>query len=249
MKLVLNFPAFKYFFLYFRLNYLRFSWILLDEVREQMSKLFKQKLKEVMNKNWNDTKDDGVWLKGYKLDYDRLQSYQKKSVEDGDTKEWDISLLSKYLTVSTFCLLCNPGTEVTKVNKDMNTGYELANEICGYTGDRVKAIVKDKSKLVEAFVSIVPDGVSNGKHSAILHGTTAIEGTIISIVTPQWKAIDAIRRMRNSTYAHVKTARMAKECLKKKVKELKEHYIQLGWDTKEIEVIMKGRWLYSHILI
>ena len=206
-----------------------------------MSNLFKEKLKEVMNRNWKDTKEDGDWLKSNKLDYDRLQNFQKKSVEEGDTKEWDISLLSKYLTLSSFWLLCYPGTEVTKVIKGTNTRYELANEICGYAGEQVKGIVKDKSKLVVADVSIVTDGVSDGKHIVTLRGTKASEGAIISLVTPQWIAIDAIREMRNSTFAHAKTARMPNGCFKKKVKELKAHYEKLGWDTKEIEVRMKGR--------
>ena len=204
------------------------------ELCSQMLKLFKEMMKTVQGRIWKDTEDDCVWLRR------KLCKADKKKVKTGNTDKWDISLLSTCLLSHDLGLLYS-SFKVTEViqDRDKKATYKLNKKI---TGNPDKVLVRNKEGSVWSTASIVP--YSNGEYIVFLDKSLANKGTEISHVTSEWKAIKAIRDVRN-THSHIPPTQlvtlMNTDAFNEMIVKLKEQYKILRWDTQRLEKMSTGR--------
>lgn len=179
-------------------------------------------------------------MKGKEKWIDRLHDVEQKFLDEGNTEEWDVSLLCRVLLYSTLGLLVDeiPGVNVTKKDVLHMTQFPFG--------------ISDHKDIVGR--KILAEITTSRQASCTAHECTEVSDNDVKIrpslkkqkgvriflcSKPQWEEVDKLRLLRNDKFAHTSGAQLPDGVVTDLIDKVASSYRAVGvpQDIDDIEKI------------
>ena len=239
-------------FIFYSINFLRVCRIVLDNTPGNMREMFKSKVFSRFGHKWTDNHMSGRWLISREKWTKELSLKQIKLLSNGNTAEWDSTLLFHVLLYSSLCLLAN-GIFMQARTQD---GKTLPVQISLKAGSRLaKSTARsvDFTRILKRGSTLILDLSSNMCRVEVdrvdpaeftfrkpfqpppgvyLQASQLITATVY-VCSQQWFEIRKLSFIRNNSFAHCTKASTSAADLHELVLAVEHAYIELGLSRRE----------------
>ena len=198
--------------------------ITLDHVPQVLRNIFLNRLPK-----WNNSPADGNWFLQNERWMSKLSQEMKSKIQQGNSNNWDSTVLFHILLFSSHCLLANkvPGTQGS-----LQTGSKMVKATLR-SADFRRYVVKGSTVLFDLGGYFFRAQVTNSKPvcqrdffvSKVFndHSTYAD----VYVCTVEWQLLEELSHLRNEKFAHVDSCSTTNKDLKIFVQDLTKIYHQL----------------------
>ena len=231
----------------YRLNYFRVCRVVLDHVPFVLRNVFRAQINRKLTppNQWQDTPAYGKWFQSSDRWTEKLSPEMKRIIQQGNTQEWDTTLLFHALLHSSHCLLSNKvvGTQAnlqkgSRVVKVTGAATNMQTYIRG--GDMVIFDLGQSS-----FRCAVHSRQRIYPREFHLLKPFPFDDTVadIYVCRSEWRFLERLSWIRNDYFGHVKSCETTTADLQRLIQEITHIYSQLrvpGNVIAQLQAIAKG---------
>lgn len=239
------FTCVLFLYLFLSINFFRLCRIVLDNVPNVLRNIFKDEFQQKYHQPWTDDSTAGNMLMKHDHWQTKLISPQLKCLQDGNTSNWDSTLLFHVLLHSSMCLNADRvrGTQcIIKVQSNevlasvpsfdfrrvLQRGYRVIFDL-GSDQFRTDIVNVQKRSFFTKYRFRPPQGFLPPKQSSII--------VDVYICRKEWFWIEELAVLRNSCFAHCEAARISVTDLQNVVQRTERIYNNLRVSRKAIDAM------------
>ena len=239
-------------FIFYSINFLRVCRIVLDNTPRNMREIFKSKVFSRFGHKWTDNHMSGRWLISQEKWKKRLSPKQIELLSNGNTAEWDPTLLFHALLYSSLCLLADgifmqARTQDGKilVQISLKAGSRLAKSTARSV-DFTRILKRGSTLILDLsnnMCCVEVDRVNPAEFTfrnpfrpppgVYIQASQLITATVY-VCSQQWFEIRELSFIRNNSFAHCTKASTSAADLHILVVAVEHAYTELGLSRREI---------------
>jgi len=241
------------------INFLRLCYIIVEDVPQVLRILFQSQFSGKYKHQWTDTPQSGQLLMSYERWRSKLGTPQIQLLQNGNTKQWDPTLIFHVLLYSSLCLLASKiqGTQFSvqvqsKMVKALVTSVDLRNFlrsgnriIVDLGSDPFRSVVTKVNR--NQFFIRQPFNFPQG-YQGQLQAQVIVD---VYICEKEWDCVEQLAHLRNNSFGHCSEARTTT----KELNSIVQHIEQIYWDLNisqkainDMKAIKSGKDMDVHTL-
>lgn len=230
---------------FFSINFFRLCRIVLDDVPNVLRIIFKDEFQQKYHQQWTDDCTAGNMLMKHDHWQTKLISPQLKRLRDGNTSNWDSTLLFHVLLHSSMCLNADRVQDtqcIIRVQSDevlasvpsfdfrsvLRRGYRVIFDL-GNDQFRTDIVNVQKRSFFTKYRFRPPQGFLPPQQSSMT--------VDVYICRKKWFYIEELAALRNSCFAHCEAARISAADLQNVVQRTEKIYNNLRVSRKVIDAM------------
>ena len=232
----------------YRINFLKLSRIILEDVPDVLRSLFYQVIFKKHAKKWFDNAKWGKWFLQQERFTTKLTVYQKQTIESGLTQNWDLTLLFHVLLYSSHLLLADsiPGQQllITHNSKKATTPSLTVNLTHSIRSGDFIIFDFGGSDFIKAEVTNVRPTEIIFKRPLSLPPSLSSLYVNAYLCSTMWYVVEELSFIRNNEFAHCTSARITKKQLLNVVQRIESNYKDLNVPASRIcslQTILSGK--------
>ena len=212
----------------------------MEDVPDILRWLFYQKILNKYKRQWVDGKNCGKWFLQQDRFISKLSPTQKQNLENGQTQNWDSTLLFHALLYSSHLLLADPipGNQVSiqrNSKKLVSTIPKINFTHVLRQGDKIILDLGSADFIRVELAGVRPTELYLKWPLKLPQSVPAQLVRDAYICSREWLAVEQLSFLRNDRFAHCKTARITTKQLSCVIQGIEAHYNTLHASPSRID--------------